>query len=96
MTDYFQTLERLKNLPNIRFLCGSHGAGVYDASGKIAEYIAHRLERENQVLQAFNDGAKTPREIVEKIYIGLPENLIRLAEKSVEAHLEKLRMENKI
>ncbi len=96
MIDYLQSLERLKNLPNLRFLCGSHGAAVFNAKGKIEEYIAHRLEREAQVLQAFHDGAKTPTEIVEKIYVGLNPNLIPLAEKSVEAHLDKLQSENKI
>ena len=60
----------MKNLPNLRFLCGSHGAAVFDAKGKIEEYIAHRLERERQILEAVQNGAKTPEEIVEKVYIG--------------------------
>ncbi len=96
MSEYFETLDRLKNLPNLRFLCGSHGSAIYDAKGKIDEYILHRNERETQILQAFNEGAKTYSEIVEKVYIGLPKDLIRLAEKSVEAHLEKLKREFRI
>ena len=96
MSEYFETLNRLKNLPNLRFLCGSHGSAIYDAKGKIDEYILHRNKRETQILQAFNEGAKTLSEIVEKVYIGLPEELIRLAEKSVEAHLEKLKKECRI
>ena len=96
MTDYLNSLERMKNLPNLRFLCGSHGAAVYDAKGKIKEYIAHRLERERQILEVLESGAKTPREIVEKVYVGLKPELTKLAEKSVEAHLEKLKMDRKI
>ena len=96
MTDYLKSLERMKNLPELRFLCGSHGAAVSDAKGKIEEYIAHRLEREKQILEAVRNGAKTPREIVEKVYVGLKPELIRLAEKSVEAHLEKLKAEARV
>ena len=74
----------------MKHLCGSHGSAVFDARAKIEGYIAHRLEREKQILNAIESGAKTPGEIVGKVYIGLDEKLVRLAEKSVEAHLEKI------
>lgn len=90
MKDYLNTLERLKNLPNLRFLCGSHGTAVYDAKGKIEEYISHRLQREKQILDLLEKGIKTPEELVEKIYVGLNPELVRLAIKSVEAHLIKI------
>jgi ribonuclease/clavin/mitogillin len=96
MNDYMASLERLKNLPNLRFLCGSHGAAVFDARGKIQEYIAHRTGREKQILEAFENGAKNPSEIVGAVYAGLKPGLLRLAEKSVEAHLEKLKADGKI
>ncbi|HSK72875.1 MAG TPA: MBL fold metallo-hydrolase [Pyrinomonadaceae bacterium] len=91
MRDYLNSLERMKNLPNLRFLCGSHGAAVIDAKGKIENYIAHRLERERKILEAIQAGARTPREIVEKVYTDVSPELWNLAEKSVEAHLEKLK-----
>jgi len=90
MSDYLSSLERMKNLPNLRFLCGSHGAAVFDAKGKIEEYIAHRRTREQQVLEAFLGGAKTPAEIVKIVYEKLNPMLFPLAEKSVSAHLAKL------
>lgn len=93
MRDYLNTLERLKNLPNLRLLCGSHGAAIADAKGKIESYIAHRLEREQNVIKAINNGAKTPREIVEQVYTDVQPELWEFAEKSVLAHLEKLREE---
>lgn len=93
MADYLNSLEEMKNLPNLKNLCGSHGSAIYDAKTKIESYIEHRIERENQIKQAMNEGAKTPTEIVEKVYIGLDEKLFKLAEKSVEAHLEKLKAE---
>jgi glyoxylase-like metal-dependent hydrolase (beta-lactamase superfamily II)/8-oxo-dGTP pyrophosphatase MutT (NUDIX family) len=96
MKDYLNSLERMKNLPGLKFLCGSHGAAVFNARGKIEEYIAHRLDRERQVLKAFQNGAKTAAEIAENVYQNLDEKLFKLAEKTVEAHLEKLRAENLI
>jgi endoribonuclease LACTB2 len=90
MTDYLQSLERMKNLPGLRHLCGSHGAAVYDARGKIEEYIAHRAEREKQILEALAGGAKTPEEITGIVYQGLNPQLFPLAVKSVEAHLAKI------
>lgn len=93
MVDYLASLERIKNLPNLRFLCGSHGSAIFNGKAKIDEYIAHRLEREKQIIEAMKSGAKMPCEIVEKVYVGLDEKLLKLAEKSVEAHLEKIQAE---
>jgi len=93
MRDYLNSLEAMKNLPNLRFLCGSHGAAIYNAKAKIESYITHRLERERKILDAIKDGAKTPREIVEKVYADVSPELWKLAEKSVEAHLEKIESE---
>ena len=90
MSDYLKSLERMKNLPNLNFLCGSHGSAIFDAKGRIEYYIEHRSDREKQILEAMKNGAKTPGEIVEKVYIGLDPKLVKLAEKSVEAHLERI------
>ncbi|HEX9961832.1 MAG TPA: MBL fold metallo-hydrolase [Pyrinomonadaceae bacterium] len=90
MKDYLASLERMKNLPNLKFLCGAHGAAVFDARGKIEEYIAHRLEREKQILSAIANGAKTPVEIAEQIYPDLDPKLFLPAVESVSAHLAKL------
>lgn len=96
MIDYLQSLERMKNLSGLHFLCGSHGAAIYDAKGKIETYILHRLEREKKILEAMNGGAKNLREIVEKVYADVVPELWNSAEKSVAAHLEKLQQENRI
>ncbi len=96
LRDYLASLEGLKNLPNLKFLCGSHGSAIFDARAKIENYIAHRLEREKQILQAIESGAQTIGEIVAAVYADLQPELVRLAEKSVAAHLEKLREEQKI
>lgn len=93
MIDYLDSLERLKNLPNLKFLCGSHGAAIFDARGKIESYISHRLERERKIVEAIENGARNTNEIVEKVYRDVSPDLWKLAEKSVEAHLKKLKTE---
>ena len=94
MKDYLNSLEKMRNLPGLNFLCGSHGPAVAAAKGKIDEYIAHRLEREKQILAAFSSGAKTPEEIAEIVYQDLDRRLFPLAVKSVLAHLAKLEKED--
>jgi endoribonuclease LACTB2 len=93
MKIYLESLERMRDLPNLRFLCGSHGAAVFGAKAKIENYIAHRLEREKRILEALENGATAAREIVEQVYTDVPPALYPLAEKSVEAHLEKIKEE---
>jgi endoribonuclease LACTB2 len=90
MSDYLSSLERMKDLPNLRHLCGSHGAAVFDARGRIEEYIAHRLEREKQILDALEAGAAGAEEITQIVYQNLKPELLPLAVKSVEAHLAKI------
>ena len=96
MSDYLDSLESMKNLPNLKSLCGSHGSATYDAKGKIEEYIKHRLEREQQVLQTVRLGITESSKIVKRVYEGLNPKLIPLAQKSVEAHLDKLSIDGKI
>ncbi|REJ76002.1 MAG: MBL fold metallo-hydrolase [Acidobacteria bacterium] len=90
MNDYLESLERLRDLTGLRFLCGSHGPAVYNAKDKIEEYIGHRLEREEQVRRALESGLTTPEVIAPVIYDGLDPKLLPLAERSVAAHLERL------
>lgn len=96
MSDYLNSLEKLKDLPNLKFLCGSHGSAIFDAKGKIDKYIEHRLKREQEILSAVQTGAKTASEIVQKVYTDISPELYQLAEKSIEAHLEKLRTDGEI
>lgn len=96
MAVYLRSLERMKNLPHLKYLCGSHGAAVTDARGKIEEYIAHRLEREKQILEAIEQGARKAEEIAEKVYQNLNPQIFSLAVKSVSAHLAKIEQEGLI
>lgn len=80
----------------------AHGPVVPDAMAKIDEYIAHRLEREQQVLGALEKAASAPAaslssaQIVREIYEELPFLLRLAAQKAVDKHLRKLEAERRV
>jgi cell division protein FtsL len=63
---------------------------------KIKEYIEHRIQREQQVVKALRQGRNTIGEITESIYVDVSAALLRVAEFSVQAHLEKLLVEGRV
>jgi glyoxylase-like metal-dependent hydrolase (beta-lactamase superfamily II) len=90
MGDYMASLQRVKALQPLTILPG-HGERVDDAGALIDEYIAHRLEREAQVLAAAQGRpAFTPMDLVPALYAGYPEEVYPLAAWTVQAHLDKL------
>lgn len=91
MRDYLQSLERMCGLPNLSVLLGGHGPAVATPYRKIREYISHRLEREQNILEAVKNGATDPQQIVAKVYTDVSPKAYAMAERAVLAHLEKLR-----
>ncbi|MEE8601908.1 MBL fold metallo-hydrolase [Euzebya tangerina] len=89
MTAYMASLERLAQAPGRRIYPG-HGPTVTEPQAKVREYIAHRKDRERQVLAAIADGADSADAIVEVVYADVPEFLHPAARKSVQALLEML------
>jgi glyoxylase-like metal-dependent hydrolase (beta-lactamase superfamily II)/8-oxo-dGTP pyrophosphatase MutT (NUDIX family) len=96
MRDYLNSLERLRALPHLTVLFGAHGPAMGNPREKIAEYIAHRLEREANILSAVRAGATSAREIVERVYTDVHPKAHQMAERAVLAHLEKLLADNLI
>jgi len=87
---YLASLRLVRDLAPRRLLPG-HGPIVDDPIALIDQYIAHRAEREQQILKAMLDGARTVEEIVRRVYPALPASLSEAAADSVRAHLAKLR-----
>jgi ribonuclease/clavin/mitogillin len=87
---YLASLQLMRALAPARLLPG-HGPIVDDPIALIDEYIAHRQKREQQILQAMLEGARTVEEIVRRVYPALPASLSEAAADSVRAHLAKLR-----
>jgi glyoxylase-like metal-dependent hydrolase (beta-lactamase superfamily II) len=86
---YLRSLKRLQELEP-RTLYPGHGPVVVRAREKIREYLAHREERESQVIAALADGPRTIAEMVDVIYADHPKDVRPLAARSVLAHLLKL------
>src|SRR2546430_188259 len=55
MAAYLQSLERLRQRRLAR-LCPGHGDVLEEPKAILAEYVDHRIERENQILEALADG----------------------------------------
>lgn len=75
-----------------------HGAVVDDGPAKIREYIAHRQQRESEILQALSevDGEATAMELVKVVYKDVPENLHEPAAGGVSQVLQKLQEDGKV
>jgi len=92
---YSRSLERVGALHPERLYPG-HGPELPDAMAVIGEYIAHRLEREQQIVTAIDEGALTIGEIVDVVYAGLDPSLQLAATMQVHTQLIKLRDEGRV
>jgi glyoxylase-like metal-dependent hydrolase (beta-lactamase superfamily II) len=86
---YLRSLKRMAEL-GPRTIYPGHGPVVLRAQERIVEYLAHREERETQVLSALAGGPRTIAEMVGEIYADQPKDVHPLAARSVLAHLLKL------
>ena len=97
LVDYMDSLQRaLEENPNRIY--PAHGPCIDDGTGKLREYIAHREEREAQILAALagpSEG-RAVAEIVETVYAAYPKALHAAAAQSVTAHLIKLEREGAV
>jgi glyoxylase-like metal-dependent hydrolase (beta-lactamase superfamily II) len=86
MGDYMQSLHRLA-ASRWNLLLPGHGDPVRDPAARIAELIAHRLQREAQILQALSAGPATPVALTAMVYRDTPRTLWPAAARNVLAHL---------
>lgn len=95
MRDYLRSLQALRErVP--RRIYPAHGPTREDAVTLIDEYIAHRLQREQQVLDSLRAGAHTLAEMRRRIYPELDPRLNSAAEVQIAAHLIKLQDEGRV
>ncbi|KAI1771578.1 Metallo-hydrolase/oxidoreductase [Hypoxylon cercidicola] len=96
---YLRSIAKMEKLVSGRGYPG-HGPVLPQANTTIAEYISHRHQREQQVLQtlasAEDTDTWTPMELVKVIYRDVPESLHVPAANGVVQILRKLRDEDKV
>ena len=91
MGQYITSLKRLRR-ENVATLAPGHGAPIVDPVAAIDALIAHRLRREAKVFECLEGmpGA-TLSQLVVGVYDDVDPAIHRLAERSLLAHLQKLR-----
>jgi glyoxylase-like metal-dependent hydrolase (beta-lactamase superfamily II) len=89
MRAYLASLERLGTLDLARILPG-HGPPIDRPYDVIAEYLAHRRMREEQIVDALAAGVDRIAAIVPRLYADVPAILHGMAALTVRAHLDKL------
>ena len=92
---YLDSLARLLALGPKR-IYPAHGPVIEDGVAKLREYIAHRGEREAQIVAVLGRGPATVREIVKIVYAAYPEALHAAAAQSTSQHLRKLEREGRV
>jgi glyoxylase-like metal-dependent hydrolase (beta-lactamase superfamily II) len=96
LTAYMASLERLLSLQP-RTIYPGHGPLVENGTAKLHEYIDHRRQRVQQVVDALaSRGPSTVEELVATIYADLPANLVAPAGRNVRANLEMLTHDGKV
>eukprot|EP01006_Ploeotia_vitrea_P036728 TRINITY_DN66046_c2_g7_i1.p2 TRINITY_DN66046_c2_g7~~TRINITY_DN66046_c2_g7_i1.p2 ORF type:complete len:304 (+),score=23.79 TRINITY_DN66046_c2_g7_i1:38-949(+) len=91
LKQYLGSLRRiLDTKPEIIY--PGHGPVITDGVGKVSQYIQHRAQREQQILETLKAAGKslTPLGLVEKIYTETPKHLFPAAAVNVVQHLQKL------
>ena len=94
LLDYMRSLERLlEESPGAIY--PAHGPRIPDGDAKIREYIAHREQRERDIVAALEQGLETIPEVVALVYAAYPVALHAPARMSVGSHLRKLEREGR-
>ncbi len=94
LTDYMASLRRVHELDLDRLYPG-HGPELDNPEEVIDWYLAHRLQREQEILDAITGGAASLGEVVEAVYAEVNRDLYPLAIRSVAAHVRKLALEGR-
>ena len=89
MTAYLASLRLILDRDDAT-LWPTHGGPVTEPRPYLEAYLAHRLERERQVLRCVRAGMSRIPDIVTELYAAVPKELHPAAARSVLAHLVKL------
>ena len=96
LSQYMKSLGVLARLKP-KMLFPGHGQIIYNGTARVQWYIAHRQQREDQLVSAIEGGAGTVDEMVQAVYPrNLRKNLRGAAARNIRTHLEKLREEGRV
>lgn len=95
LADYMRSLELLVGL-GAALICPGHGPWITDPAAKVAEYAAHRRERERLLVAALDAGRRSSDELLDAAWSDVPEPMRPAAALALRAHLEKLEEESRL
>jgi endoribonuclease LACTB2 len=95
LTQYLESLRLLQKYP-ARILLPAHGSANARPAHLLEQSLAHRKQREQDLVAAMADGAHTVKGLAQVVYRGLPDPLMRFAELQVLAGLQKLQREGRV
>jgi glyoxylase-like metal-dependent hydrolase (beta-lactamase superfamily II) len=96
MVQYLASLDRLRKIKRVARICPGHGDVMEDAAAVLDEYVAHRKQRERQIMRLLAKGPAKITDVVSTLYVDTPEGLLDMAGHQVHAHLVKLKGEGKV
>ncbi len=96
MARYLASCHKLRAVRRLHRICPGHGDVIDEPYAKLDEYLAHRAERERQIVAALRAGPLRVNDIVARLYTDTPDELQEMAARQVHAHLVKLRVDGRV
>jgi glyoxylase-like metal-dependent hydrolase (beta-lactamase superfamily II) len=95
LRDYMDSLRKLAEL-DLELIYPGHGPVVSDPAAKLAEYLAHREDRQRRLEAALEGGERSRAALVAQVWDDVPEQLRGAAAAVMQAHLELLEDEDRL
>jgi glyoxylase-like metal-dependent hydrolase (beta-lactamase superfamily II) len=95
LADYMRSLDAVAGL-DAGLLCPGHGGWIADPAAKVAEYAAHRRERERMLVEALEAGRRGEDELLDAAWSDVSATMRPAAALALRAHLEKLADEGRL
>lgn len=95
LTDFMSSCEKL-NARDWRIFYPGHGPSIAAPNARLDWLMAHRRDREAQVLAALAEGPATAGDLAARIYTETPAALLPAAERNVFAHLIDLHGKSRV
>jgi glyoxylase-like metal-dependent hydrolase (beta-lactamase superfamily II) len=95
LRDYMDSLRKLAEL-DLEVIYPGHGPVVREPGAKLAEYLAHREDRQRRLEAALERGERSRGALVAQVWDDVPEQLRGAAAVAMQAHLELLEDEGRL
>src|SRR3954465_11447998 len=92
---FMDSLALLQGEP-LDLIAPGHGPWITDPEAKLAEYVEHRQMRKRRLLETLEGGERSRASLLATVWDDIPIELLPMAAMAMEAHLEKLEVEDRL